>query len=427
MMKLNDSNTPLHLLAADYPIPYNIPKKKHIIKKLFQVVNYLEKVTPSNLIDVKTKSIIIDKAKINENTTIPESDFRLTSYEWGVTYAGLLRFGEVTAVETFSEYTIKRLMMISDLSQFYINNKKVKIDEKSPVYTVLKPSALDDSGALCAAMIKVQHSNPNLTLKPLIDNFVEYISNKQFRFVDGTLARNRPYPNTLWLDDLFMSVPALALMGKLANEDKYFNDAVHQVNKFSERMFVEEKGLYFHGWVEKMDPHPQFYWGRANGWAVMALIELLSILPKSHKGYNSVLKQFNKHLNGLISYQSGSGFWHQLLDKNDSYLETSATAIITYAIAKAINEGIIDKLAFSPIAILGWNAISSKINSNGQIDGTCVGTGMGFDPAFYFHRPVNKFAAHGYGPMFLAGAEIIRLLEANKFNLVEGSVQIVEN
>ena len=159
----------------------------------------------------------------------------------------------------------------------------------------------------------------------------------------------------------------------------------------------------------------------------MALIELLSILPKSHKGYNSVLKQFNKHLNGLISYQSGSGFWHQLLDKNDSYLETSATAIITYAIAKAINEGIIDKLAFSPIAILGWNAISSKINSNGQIDGTCVGTGMGFDPALYFHRPVNKFAAHGYGPMFLVGAEIIRLLEANKFNLVEGSVQIVEN
>ena len=41
----------------------------------------------------------------------------------------------------------------------------------------------------------------------LIDNFINYINIKEFRLQDGTLARNRPYPNTLWIDDLFMSVP----------------------------------------------------------------------------------------------------------------------------------------------------------------------------------------------------------------------------
>jgi hypothetical protein len=49
------------------------------------------------------------------------------------------------------------------------------------------------------------------------------------------------------------------------------------------------------------------------------------------------------------------------------------------------------------------------VNATGQVEGTCVGTGMAFDPAFYYNRPVNVAAAHGYGPAIMAGAEILRL------------------
>ena len=179
-----------------------------------------------------------------------------------------------------------------------------------------------------------------------------------------------------------------------------------------------------HGWTRQMAVHPQFCWGRANGWALMAMLELLSVLPEEHPGFQSVLEQFRAHVYGLVRHQSGSGFWHQLLDRNDSYLETSATSIITFSLARAINKGFIDKFAFAPIALLGWNALSTKINALGQVEGTCVGTGMGFDPAFYYHRPVNVFAAHGYGPVLLAGAEMIRLLETEKFEIVERAILI---
>lgn len=422
-MKITDSNTPLHLMDVKYPIPYKIPAKKQIIKKLNKVLNYLEKVTPSHLIDHDGNEVT-NSSLINENTRFPESTFRLTSYEWGVTYSGLLKFGEVTGIHRFSEYTTKRLKMISDLSHFYFKNT-IRLEAKSPLKSIINPIELDDCGAICFSMIQAQIINKDLELDILIENFISHISQKQYRLEDGTLARNRPYSNTLWLDDMFMSVPALALFGNSTKEKKYFDDAVHQVIKISERMFIDSKGLYFHGWVDEMETHPKFYWGRANGWAIMAMIELLSVLPKNHEGYSKVLNQFEKHLHGLISYQSSSGFWHQLIDKNDSYLETSATAIITYSIAKAINEGIIDSLAFSPIAILGWNAISTIINSKGQIKGTCVGTGMGFDPAFYYHRPMNKFAGHGYGPLFLAGSEIFKMLENTKYDLIEGSIQVV--
>jgi rhamnogalacturonyl hydrolase YesR len=286
------------------------------------------------------------------------------------------------------------------------------------------PHALDDAGAVCAAMIKAHRGGLQADLRPLINNFINYISSKEFRFPDGTLARNRPQPNTLWLDDLFMSVPALAQMGKLTGDKKYYDDAVKQVLQFSKRMFNKEKNVYMHGWVQAMDVHPQYHWARANGWAVMTLVELLDVLPKTHPGYNAVLSQLRAHVKGLSAYQDGTGFWHQLLDRNDSYLETSATAIYAYAIARAVNRGFIDKRAYAPVAILAWNAVATKVNDKGQVEGTCVGTGMGFDPAFYYYRPVNVFAAHGYGPVLLAGAEVLKLIKSFDLEINVSSLQL---
>jgi rhamnogalacturonyl hydrolase YesR len=127
----------------------------------------------------------------------------------------------------------------------------------------------------------------------------------------------------------------------------------------------------------------------------------------------------------LASYQSGSGFWHQLLDREDSYLETSATAIYTFAFARAINRGWIDAAAYAPVTLLAWNAVTTKVNEKGQVEGTCVGTGMAFDPAFYYHRPTSAFAAHGYGPVLLAGAEVLSLLKNKKFEINDSSVQLL--
>jgi rhamnogalacturonyl hydrolase YesR len=223
---------------------------------------------------------------------------------------------------------------------------------------------------------------------------------------------------------MFMAVPALAQMGKLTGDVKYYDDAVKQVKQFSERMFNSQKNLYMHGWVQSMEEHPQFHWARANGWAVMTMVELLEVLPKDHPGYNMVLNQLRAHIKGLVSYQDGTGFWHQLIDRNDTYLETSATAIYAYSITRAINRGYIDKAAYAPAALLAWNAVATKVNDKGEVEGTCVGTGMGFDPAFYYYRPINVFAAHGYGPVILAGSEIILMLKNNQFEINDSSLQL---
>lgn len=49
--------------------------------------------------------------------------------------------------------------------------------------------------------------------------------------------------------------------------------------------------------------------------------------------------------------------------------------------------------------------------------------GMAFDPAFYYYRPVNVYAAHGYGPVLWAGAEMISLLKNQYPQMNDSAVQ----
>ena len=193
--------------------------------------------------------------------------------------------------------------------------------------------------------------------------------------------------------------------------------------QFADRMWIPEKKLFRHGWVEEMQDPPAFFWGRANGWALLTMSEILDVLPESHPQREKIMSLFKQHVQGLAALQSGEGFWHQLLDRNDSYLETSATAIYVYCIAHAINKGWIDALTYGPVANLGWHAVSTQINDKGQVDGTCVGTGMAFDPAFYYYRPINVYAAHGYGPVIWAGAEIINMLNHQHPKMNDSAVQ----
>jgi rhamnogalacturonyl hydrolase YesR len=425
--KANDVTTPLHLMKPDYPIPYGAPSKENVKAILDRVFNYLDAVTPAQMINKQTNEVINEVDKLDTNTIVKPGDFRLTSYEWGVTYSALQRAAETTGDKKYSDYVKIRFEFLNK----WITAVKQKftleyIRDKRLFNQSIDPHALDDAGAVCASMIKAQRSGLTSNLRPMIDSYINYVFTKEYRLKDATIARNRPQKNTLWLDDMYMAIPAIAQMGKLTGEKKYFDDAVNQVKLYTQRMFNKEKGLYMHGWVESMKTHPEFRWARANGWALMAKVELLDVLPENHPGRNFVLQQLKAHVKGLASYQSGTGFWHQLLDREDSYLETSATAIYAYCIAHACNKGWLDPMVYGPMSILAWNAVSTKVNDKGQVEGTCVGTGMAFDPAFYYYRPVNVFAAHGYGPVLLAGAEIIQLLTDFSFYINDSSLQLKE-
>jgi rhamnogalacturonyl hydrolase YesR len=423
----------LHALEVKYPTPYRVMDAAEVKTVLDRVMAYLNRTTPAEIINKTTGAPITDLSRADPEAVLKPGDFRLTSYEWGVTYTGMLAAGAATGDKRYTDYVEKRHQLLSELTRAYY--PQVKADPKNataPIKSFLNPHALDDAGALCHSFLKAKLAGSKVDYGQMIGICGDFVTNKEYRLKDGTLARGgpdgnggmkrRPLPNTLWLDDMFMGVPTMAYLGKTTGERKYYDDAVRQVLQLSKRMFNPRLGIYMHGYVEGMRDHPEMHWARANGWAVLSMVEVLEVLPKDHKGYKAVLEQLRAHIKGLASYQTKEGFWHQLIDRNDTYQETSATAIYTYAIARAVNRGYVDAEMYGPMANLAWNAVASKVTPGGQIEGICVGTGMAFDPAFYAYRPTSVKAAHGYGPTLLAGAEIIEMNKKFQFGLNDSAL-----
>ena len=421
----NDSNTPLHLLQPDYQVPYGVLSVEEIKADMDRVLRYLEDCTPTRVVDKNTGNVITDYTQINADAQLERGTFRLASYEWGVTYSAMLAAAEATGDQAYMDYVTNRFKFLAEVAPYFreVMEKEGTVDPQ--MRQILAPHALDDAGAVCAAMVKAQMKDASLDLNALIQNYIHYIMNGEYRLQDGTFARTRPLHNTLWLDDMFMGIPPVAWYSCIAGDEqpKYQAEAVKQVLQFAERMWVPEKNLFCHGWVEGMTDHPAFHWGRANGWALLTMCEVLDVLPENYPQRDKIMELFRSHVRGLAACQSGEGFWHQLLDRNDSYLETSATAIYVYCMAHAINKGWIDAMAYGPVATLGWHAVTTQINEQGQVGGTCVGTGMAFDPAFYYYRPVNVYAAHGYGPVIWAGAEMINLMKHQHPKMNDSAVQ----
>jgi rhamnogalacturonyl hydrolase YesR len=423
----------LHAQAVHYPTPYGAMDAAQVKAVLDRVFGYLDKVTPAEVIDQRTGATIADLSRPDPNAVLKPGDFRLTSYEWGVTYTGMLAAGAATGDRRYTDYAIQRHQLLSRLTKTYL--PVVQADREhaaAPIKSFLNPHALDDAGALCHSFLKAKLAGSPVDYGQMIPICADFVTKKEYRLKDGTLARGgpdghggvkmRPLPDTLWLDDMFMGVPTIAYLGKATGDARYYDDAARQVLQFSKRMFNPRLGIYMHGYVEGLRDHPELHWARANGWAVMAMVEVLEVLPKDHKDYAAVLDQLRAHVKGLASYQTKDGFWHQLIDRPDTYEETSATAIYAYAIARAVNRGYVDAQAYGPMANLAWNAVASKVRPDGRIDGICVGTGMAFDPAFYAYRPTSVKAAHGYGPTLLAGAEIIAMNRKFRFGLNDSAL-----
>jgi len=411
----------ISLLGAHATVAQTAPPTQESIREVMNRVHgYLLTATPLRPINGDTGAAV-SLDNMPRNVALAKTTMPITTYEWGVTYAGMLRATSATGDSRYRTYANTRLTGLARMAANMRANYPTATFDTYPssvsgstysLKRMLFPQSLDDSGSMCAAMIKADRGGI-ANLRPWIDNYANWVSTRQFRLSDRTFARNQPLPNSVWLDDLYMSVPCLAQMGQLTGDRRYFDDAAKQILQFYSRMFVTQKGLFMHGWIQEMSPHPAFHWARANGWALMATAELLTVMPKDHPERTRLLDIFRAHAAGFRRVQAPSGLWHQLLDRPDSYEDTSSSAMYVFALTRAINLGWLSRPTWAPIVLRGWNGVTTKVNSIGQVEGTCIGTGLGWDDTFYLNRPTSVNAAHGYGPIFLAGAEIIDLLRAH--------------
>lgn len=372
-----------------------------------KTADYILMHTSYTILDDKGNTFTDTKGLVPTKLVRIASPYAEWKYWNGVLNLAMLEMADITGEVKYKQQTLTNYRFVFENLSFFEALYKSGI-QYTGMESFFKMDMLDDCGAMGAGLIEAYGLDKNERYTEYLQRAANYIMVKENRLQDGTLARTGPYNKTLWLDDLYMSVPFLARYGKLTGDTACFNFAAKQIIQFTKYLYDKTTGLYFHCYFDSTKQNGVAHWGRANGWSIMAQVNLLSFLPANFTLKDSLLAIFRQQVNGLARYQSESGLWHQLLDKNDSYLETSCSAMFTYAIAKGINEGWLDK-RYSAIALNGWEGLKTKIKPDGQVADICVGTGIENDLVFYYKRPTELNDIHGLGAFLLAGCEIVKL------------------
>jgi rhamnogalacturonyl hydrolase YesR len=341
-----------------------------------------------------------------------ESGYNKWAYVNGVLNTGMVRIASVLNDKKYSDYSKHNFDFIFNNINYFkkLYDAKAHRPEWSSFFSM---GNLDACGAMAAGLADVYVFDNNKDFRTYLDRAGDYILHKQLRLSDGTLARPRPRNATMWADDLYMSVPFLARMGKITGDNKYFDDAIKQVENFNKYLYDPATGLFFHCWYSDVQMNGVAHWGRSNGWLAVAQTELLNNLPAKHPKRKELINLLLRQIVGYSRYQDTTGLWHQVLDKPDSYLESSVTAMFTYAVAKAVNEGWINK-TYLTIAEDGWKGLVSKVTPDGQIQDVCIGTNIADNIKFYYDRPKELNDTHAIGAFLLAGAEMIRAEKLKK-------------
>ena len=249
----------------------------------------------------------------------------------------------------------------------------------------------------------------------------------QPRTSEGGFWHKQRYPNQMWLDGLYMGAPFYAQYAVAFNEPAIFDDVVNQFVIIHKHTFNPEIGLNYHGWDESKTQkwaNPETgcspnFWGRAMGWYVVALVDVLDFIPREHAGRARILEILNQVVVGVKKYQDPkTGLWYQVLDQGQregNYLEATASSMFTYALLKASRKGYIST-DYKAIAIKAYNGILKNLiqnNGDGTINLTkcCSVAGLGGNPyrdgsyGYYVHEPVRANDAKGVGPFIMASLE----------------------
>lgn len=224
-------------------------------------------------------------------------------------------------------------------------------------------------------------------------------------FADGQW--DRPQPDGLtnqtryWIDDMYMITLLQVQAYRVTGNTIYLDRAAREMVSYLDRL-QQPNGLFFHA------PTARFFWGRGNGWMAAGMAELLSALPADHPQRERVMAGYRSMMESLLEHQSDTGMWRQLVDRPESWAETSSTGMFTFAFVAGVKQGWLDAATYGPAARKAWLALVTYINADGDVREVCVGTGTGDNLQYYLDRPRSIGDLHGQAPVLWTASALLR-------------------
>lgn len=214
------------------------------------------------------------------------------------------------------------------------------------------------------------------------------------------------YVDQVWCDGMYMGP---ALLAQLIDYKKAINNVSNDdwsllTKQFSitwEQLRDSKTGLLYHGmtatptitdWSKDATPtsyHSGAFWGRANAWYMLALVDVLELMPTSNTNYSTLKGYLEKLAASIASYQNADGTWYQVLDQKDNaldgnYEESSCSALFTAAYLKALRLKLLESSKYETMAKNAYVALVNKFmaydkddNNKIQILGSCCSAGLG--------------------------------------------------
>lgn len=260
--------------------------------------------------------------------------------------------------------------------------------------------------AIEAIITDLKYYNENYVIGGTNSNVKEATANDVQKKMLGGWFHKYNYVDQVWCDGMYMGP---ALLAQLINYKNATNNVSNDdwsllTKQFSitwEQLRDSKTGLLYHGmtaiptitdWSKDATPtsyHSGAFWGRANAWYMLALVDVLELMPASNTNYSILKGYLEKLAASIASYQNEDGTWYQVLDQKDNaldgnYEESSCSALFTAAYLKALRLKLLESSKYETMAKNAYAALVNKFmaydkddNNKIQILGSCCSAGLG--------------------------------------------------
>lgn len=237
----------------------------------------------------------------------------------------------------------------------------------------------------------------------------------------------------MWDDTIYMISMFLLEMYRYTGDEKYVRDLLDQLKIHREKLADKKWGLWVHGYDEdnidyddkcsqvgwaKMTPQRKSieFWGRGNGWVVMATADALNTIPAKSSYYKEFAKELKEITRKLPEIQDKkSGLWYQLpIHPGDpgNFIESSCTAMFAYGMAIGVRLKILDGETFLPViekARDGLQKYATRQEGKYLVptrvcEGTCIG-----EKPYYYARKTKEGVNYAIGAYIMFELEYAKL------------------
>ncbi len=233
--------------------------------------------------------------------------------------------------------------------------------------------------------------------KRYLDLGLQY-ADKQWESPD---AQGLTKETRFWIDDMYMITIVQVQAYRATKDRKYLDRAALELAAYLDKL-QQPNGLFFHA------PDVPFFWGRGNGWFAVGMAELLRDLPKDHPKHVRIVQGYRTMMQSLLKYQGRDGVWRQLIDHEESWVESSGTGMFSFAMITGVKNGWLDAKTYAPAARAAWVGLAGFVDQNANVTNVCEGTNKFADLQYYLlrHRRTGDF--HGQAPLLWSAAALLR-------------------